>query len=114
MVVKRGKPEAIISKLRPGEALQAQGIADADAVRQIGVTQNADYRRREQYGGMNRDQLKRLKAREPRPSTLAGYAPEPRWHSPTDVETSPVLAVRALWRQGEPGSPSAAASGLSL
>jgi transposase-like protein len=37
-----------------------KGIAIADAVRQIGVTQQTYYRWRKQYGGMNRDQLKRL------------------------------------------------------
>jgi len=36
----------------------------ADAVRQIGTTQQTYYRWRKQYGGMNRDQLKRLKELE--------------------------------------------------
>ena len=36
----------------------------AEAVRQIGVTQQTYYRWRKQYGGMNRDQLKRLKELE--------------------------------------------------
>jgi putative transposase len=39
-------------------------MAIADAVRQIGVTEPTYYRWRKQYGGMNRDQLKRLKALE--------------------------------------------------
>ena len=38
--------------------------AIADAVRQIGVTEPTYYRWRKQYGGMNRDQLKRLKELE--------------------------------------------------
>ena len=33
----------------------------AEAARQIGVTQQTYYRWRKQYGGKNRDQLKRLK-----------------------------------------------------
>jgi putative transposase len=33
----------------------------ADAVRQIGTTEQTYYRWRKQYGGMSRDQLKRLK-----------------------------------------------------
>jgi len=33
----------------------------SDAVRQIGVTEATYYRWRKQYGGMSRDQLKRLK-----------------------------------------------------
>ena len=36
----------------------------ADAVRQIGVTQQTYYRWRKLYGGMGREQLKRLKELE--------------------------------------------------
>ena len=57
MAGKRDKPEEIVLK-------QGQGLSIADAVRQIGVTQNTYYRWRKEYGGMNRDQLKRLKALE--------------------------------------------------
>ena len=64
MVGKRDKPEEIVSKLRQVEVLQGQGLPIADAVRQIGVTQQTYYRWRKQYGGMNRDQLKRLKELE--------------------------------------------------
>ncbi len=41
--------------------LQGQGLTIADAVRQISVTQNTYYRWRKLYGGMGRDQLRRLK-----------------------------------------------------
>ncbi len=61
MAGKREKPEEIVSKLRQVEVLQGQGMTIADAVRQIGVTQNTYYRWRKLYGGMGRDQLKRLK-----------------------------------------------------
>ena len=64
MAGKRDKPEEIVLKLRQVEVLQGQGRSIADAVRQIGVTQNTYYRWRKEYGGMNRDQLKRLKALE--------------------------------------------------
>lgn len=64
MAGKRDKPEDILLKLRQVEVLQGQGRSIADAVRQIGVTQNTYYRWRKEYGGMNRDQLKRLKALE--------------------------------------------------
>ena len=64
MVGKRDKPEEIVSKLRQIEVLQGQGMVIAEAVRQIGVTQQTYYRWRKQYGGMNRDQLKRLKELE--------------------------------------------------
>ena len=61
MAGKREKPEDIVSKLRQVEVLQGQGMTIADAVRQIGVTQQTYYRWRKQYAGMNRAQLKRLK-----------------------------------------------------
>ena len=60
----RPKPEEIVTKLRQVEVLQGQGMAIADAVRQIGVTQQTYYRWRKLYGGMGREQLKRLKELE--------------------------------------------------
>ena len=64
MAGKREKPEEILSKLRQVEVLQGQGATIAEAVRQIGVSQQTYYRWRKQYGGMSRDQLKRLKELE--------------------------------------------------
>jgi transposase-like protein len=64
MAVKRDKPEEIVSKLRQVEVLQGQGMSVAEAVRQIGVTQQTYYRWRRLYGGMGREQLKRLKELE--------------------------------------------------
>ena len=64
MIGKRVKPVEIVSKLRQVEVLQGQGKPIADAVRQIGVTVQTYYRWRKEYGGMNRDQLKRLKVLE--------------------------------------------------
>ncbi|SMY09738.1 Transposase [Flavimaricola marinus] len=64
MAGKRDKPEEIVLKLRQVEVLQGQGKSIADAVRQIGVTQQTYYRWRKEFGGMSRDQLKRLKELE--------------------------------------------------
>ena len=64
MAGKREKAEAIVLKLRQVEVLQGQGKSVSEAVRQIGVTQQTYYRWRREYGGMNRDQLKRLKELE--------------------------------------------------
>jgi len=64
MAGKRDKPEEIVTKLRQVEVLHGQGVSVAQAVRQIGVTQNTYYRWRKEYGGMNRAQLKRLKELE--------------------------------------------------
>ncbi|MEM9206608.1 MAG: hypothetical protein AAGA88_09785, partial [Pseudomonadota bacterium] len=44
MARKREKPEDIVSKLRQVEVLQGQGATIAEAVRQIGVTQQTFYR----------------------------------------------------------------------
>uniref|UniRef100_UPI0040402B2C transposase n=1 Tax=Thioclava sp. GXIMD2076 TaxID=3131931 RepID=UPI0040402B2C len=64
MAGKREKPEDIVMKLRQVEVSQDQGAKLADAVRQIGVSQQTYYRWRREFGGMNRDQLKRLKELE--------------------------------------------------
>jgi putative transposase len=60
----REKPEDIVLKLRQIEVLQGQGQSTAEAVRQIGVTVQTYYRWRKEFGGMSRDQLKRLKELE--------------------------------------------------
>jgi transposase-like protein len=64
MAGKRDKPEEIVLKLRQVEVLQGQGKSVSEAVRQIGVTVQTYYRWRKEYGGMSRDQLKRLKELE--------------------------------------------------
>ncbi len=64
MAGKREKPEDIVLKLRQVEVVQGQGKSVQEAVRQIGVTVQTYYRWRKEYGGMNRDQLKRLKELE--------------------------------------------------
>ena len=61
MSTQRHKPEEIVTKLRQVEVLRGQGMAMADAVRQIGVSELTYYRWRKQYGGMSRDQLRQLK-----------------------------------------------------
>ncbi|EEW60954.1 transposase IS3 family protein [Ruegeria sp. TrichCH4B] len=70
MAGKREKPEDIVLKLRQVEVLQGQGSSVQEAVRQIGVTVQTYYRWRKQYGGMSRDQLKRLKELETENSRL--------------------------------------------
>jgi transposase-like protein len=72
MARKREKPEEIVSKLRQVEVLQGQGMTVAEAVRQIGVTQQTFYRWRKLYGGVGRSQLKRLKELEKENQRLRG------------------------------------------
>jgi putative transposase len=64
MARKRYTPEAIIRKLREAEILQGQGKIIAQAVKQLGVTEQTYYRWRKAYGGMRVDQAKRLKELE--------------------------------------------------
>ena len=64
MTVRREKAEDIVMKLRQVEVLQGQGKSVSDAGRHIGVTVQTYYRWRREYGGMNRDQAKRLKELE--------------------------------------------------
>ena len=64
MAGKREKAEDIVLKLRQVKVLQGQGKSVQESVRQIGVTVQTYYRWRKEYGGMNRDQLKRLKELE--------------------------------------------------
>ena len=64
MARKRHTAEEIVAKLRQVDVLMAQGKPVADAVRAIGVTEVTYYRWRNEYGGLNGDQVKRLKELE--------------------------------------------------
>ena len=70
MPKKRHKPEEIVAKLRQVDVLVSQGQSLADAVRSIGVTEVTYYRWRQEYGGLKRDQVKRLKDLETENSRL--------------------------------------------
>jgi transposase-like protein len=61
---KRHKPEEIVAKLRQVDVLVSQGQSVADAVRSIGVTEVTYYRWRQEYGGLEADQVRRLKELE--------------------------------------------------
>jgi putative transposase len=61
---KRYQAEEIVSKLRQVDVLVAQGNKVPDAVRSIGVTQVTYYRWRREYGGLQTDQVKRMKELE--------------------------------------------------
>ena len=64
MAKKRYKPEEIVGLLRQADVLHSQGMSMADAIRQIGVSEVTFYRWRKEYGGLNGDQLRRLKELE--------------------------------------------------
>ena len=63
-MAKRHTAEEIVAKLRQVDVLMAQGRPVADAVRSIGVTEVTYYRWRNEYGGLEGDQVKRLKELE--------------------------------------------------
>ena len=66
MAGKREKPEDIVTKLRQVEVLHGQGLSMADAVRQIGISQDTFYRWRHQGLGTTPAQ----------PGSGCGVAPE--------------------------------------
>lgn len=61
MANKRHKPEEIVTKLRQVDVLAGQGMARADAIREVQITEQTYYRWRRQYGGMGTEQLKELR-----------------------------------------------------
>lgn len=70
MAKKRFSPEQIITHLRQVEILVSQGHTTGDACRQIGVSEQTYYRWRKEFGGMEVDQLRRLKDLEQENSRL--------------------------------------------
>ena len=59
---KMHSPEQAVSKLREIERLQAtEGLSVAAAAKRVEVAEWTVYRWRKQFGGMNRDDAKRLK-----------------------------------------------------
>jgi transposase-like protein len=61
MAKRNYKPEEIVSKLRQADVLLAQGSKVPDVVRTLGVTQVTYYRWRREFGGLQTDQVKRMK-----------------------------------------------------
>ena len=61
MAIKKPKPEEIVVKLRQVEVLMGQGMPRIDTIRQIGVTEQTNYRWKKTYGGMGTEPLKELK-----------------------------------------------------
>jgi len=58
------RPEEIITKLREADILISQGHSVAEAIKALGVSDVTYYRWRQEYGGMNTSQAKRLKELE--------------------------------------------------
>ena len=60
----RRTAEEIINKLREAEVGLARGLAVPEVFRKRGVTGQTYYRRRKEYGGLTRDQARRLRELE--------------------------------------------------
>jgi transposase-like protein len=61
---KNYQPEQIVNLLRQIEVATANGKATALASREAGISEQTYYRWRKEYGGLQVDQAKRLKALE--------------------------------------------------
>lgn len=64
MAKRNYKPEEIVAKLRQADVLIAQGSKIPDVVRTIGVTDVTYYRWRREFGGLQMEQVKRMKELE--------------------------------------------------
>ena len=64
MARKKHSVEQIIHKLREVEVLLSQGKAVAEVCRSLGITEQTDYRWRNEYSGLRMEQARRLKRLE--------------------------------------------------
>jgi putative transposase len=58
------RAEEVINKLREAEVGLANGLTVSEVCRKLGVTEQTYYRWRKEYGGLTRDQAKRLRELE--------------------------------------------------
>jgi len=61
---KRHSPEQVVRKLREADADLAGGRTVEEACKKLGVTTNTYYRWKQQYGGVQGNELKRLRELE--------------------------------------------------
>jgi len=64
MAKKCFRPEEIVTKLREADILISQGRTVVEAIKALGVSEVTYYRWRQEYGGMNTSQARRLKELE--------------------------------------------------
>jgi len=70
MSTKRFKPEQVVNLLRQIEVEVANGTTTSQACRDAGIHTQTYYRWRKEFGGLKRDQAKRLKELEKENSRL--------------------------------------------
>ena len=76
MTKRKHKAEEIINKLRESAVLISAGSTVAKTARRIGVSEQAFYRWRAEYGGLRVDQARRLKQLETENGRLKSAAAE--------------------------------------
>jgi putative transposase len=77
---KRHSPEQVLWKLTTADRLLVEGKDVAAVCRELGVSEPTYHRWRNQFGGLNVDDAKRLKDLEREDSPpVAGTRPPPRW-----------------------------------
>src|ERR687893_3322007 len=115
MASKRHTPEQIVAKLRQVDVLTAQGTSVADAVRSIGVTEVTYYRWRQEFGGLEADQVRRLKELETENARLRRAVAEltldeqiPKEAASGDYRAPRDVASASGTSETSSGSPSAA------
>ena len=64
MGVKRYSTEQIIVKLREAEIEMGRGVKVLEVCRKLGMSEQTFYRWRKRYGGLDRSEVRRLKALE--------------------------------------------------
>ena len=64
MARRHHRAEEVINKLREAEVGLANGLTVSEVCRKLGVTEQTYYRWRKEYGGLTRDQVKRLRELE--------------------------------------------------
>ena len=64
MGAKRYSAEQIIVKLREAEVEMGRGVKVPEVCRKLGISEQTFYRWRKRYGGLDRSEVRRLKALE--------------------------------------------------
>ena len=67
---RRHTPEQVVRKLREADRLLGEGHELPEVIKQLEVSEQTYYRWRNQFGGMNADDVKRLKELEQENSRL--------------------------------------------
>ena len=94
MARQRHTAEEIINKLREAEVGLAKGMAVLEVCRKLGVTEQTYYRWRKEYGGLSRDQAKRLRKQQKR--RIVRFCKVPRQRHPRSRKSYASARRRAL------------------